>query len=97
MILIYLPDSSRTTAVSCAYRAAKYIKAQRAFPCPVCDSTNNFLSRKSDHQQRWMELEAVCGDCMTRFPVPDNVLRGLWRGNNNSPIKVLGGVDIEEE
>ena len=93
MILVYLPDSSRETAISCAYKAAKYIKTQRRFPCPVCESSNNFLSRKSDHRQRWMELEAVCGDCGTRFPVPDNVLRGFWRGKDSEPALPLKSID----
>ncbi len=97
MILVYLPDSSSATATMAASKAAKYIKAQRAFPCPVCESTNNFLSRKSDLKQRWMELEALCSDCGTRFPVPDNVLRGFWRGENKTPVKVPSGLDIDEE
>lgn len=100
MILVYLADRTRSTAIQAGYDIERHIKKQRDFPCPNCGSEDIFISRKSDGATRWMEIEAKCNDCPTQFAVPDNVLRGFWRNSNEvklQPLKVKDGIEFEDE
>ncbi len=99
MILVYLSDRSRSTAIQAGYDVEKHIKKQREFPCPACGCKDIFISRKSDGATRWMEIEAAFGGCPNRFAIPDNVLRGFWRNSDEVKsrlLKVEAGIEFEE-
>jgi DNA-directed RNA polymerase subunit RPC12/RpoP len=89
MLLVYLPNKAQKAALDAANDVTRHIKDQREILCPSCGSRHIYLSRKSDGGSKWMEIEAICGDCPTRFAVPDEVLKGFWRGNNSGPVMPL--------
>ena len=88
MILVYLPNRTVSAAIHAASDVEKHIKGEDSLFCPTCESRDLYYSRKSTSGSRWMEIEAKCGVCETKFSLPDNVLRGFWRngGNGNGDL-----------
>lgn len=80
--MVYLPNRTVSAAIHAASDVEKHIKEEDCLFCPVCESKDLYYSRKSTNGSRWMEIEAKCGKCGTRFSLPDNVLQGFWRNGN---------------
>ena len=83
MLLVFLADTRPDTAVVAAYAVESYLKDSKELFCPSCGSFNLYYTRKSAGGGRWMEMAVRCGGCMTSFAVPDTVMSGFWRGNQN--------------
>lgn len=79
MVLVFLPDKTVSAAIHAAHDVEKHIRQEERLFCPGCGSSDLYFSRKSTNGSRWMEIEAKCGVCSTRFSLPDNVLQGFWR------------------
>lgn len=88
MLLVHLQDGMPQTAVAVAYKIAKRIKEQGGISCPNCGSAT-YVVRKSDVGQRWMELSVGCIVCPNKFPVPDNILQGIWRNDSEKEVSPL--------
>ena len=88
VLLVYLPDKTVGTAEIAAYKLVDYINEIGTLTCPVCGSAKLFYSRKSESNSRWMELVPRCGECYTRFSIPDNILSSFWRNAKQQEISV---------